>query len=143
MLNGTPWQFEKMTVDVDGLGEVVGHKSADWGYKLGKTQVTNRKGGPRGTIEGEYTGDAKIELPTQEALDRLETLSARDSEPLAVTFTWASAGGDSGTATLFLQLEEVANTDKKAEESMMTLTFQHADVMHANGSPVVDLEAAA
>ena len=100
MLNGTPWQFEKMTVDVDGIGEVLSHKNLKTGVDFGRTQATDREGFPRGTIEGEYVGDAEIELATQEAFQHLVAIAEVTEEHLTVTFTYASTG-DSGTLTLF------------------------------------------
>ena len=68
-LNGTPWHFERLAVNVDGIGEVISHKSLDWDFEIGGEQATDRQGNPRGTIRGIYKGTAKIELATQEAFD--------------------------------------------------------------------------
>ena len=61
-LNGTPWHFERLAVNVDGIGEVISHKSLDWDFEIGGEQATDRFGNPRGTIRGIYKGTAKIEL---------------------------------------------------------------------------------
>ena len=142
MLNGTPWHFERLAVQVDGIGEVVSHKSLDYDWEIAGEQATDRYGRPRGTIRGEYKGTAKIELATQEAFDFLMAQSEAQADEITVTFTYAPVEGDTKSLTLFLRHNKGSGTEKKNEESMMTLEFEHTDYMQVDGSPIVPEQAA-
>ena len=143
MLNGTPWQHEKATVDVDGLGEVISHQSIKWETNFNRSQAKDRYGRPRGTIEGGYEGTTTVELANQEAFQHLvEICRGNEEEYLTVTVTYASTG-DSGSYTFFLVVNELSGNDEKQAESMLTITLQHGDVMHVDGEPIRDYEAEA
>ena len=142
-LNGTPWHFERLAVNVDGIGEVISHKSLDWDFEIGGEQATDRQGNPRGTIRGIYKGTAKIELATQEAFDFLTAQSDEGADEVTVTFNYAPIEGDSKSLTLFLRLNKGSGTEQKEEESMFTLEFEHTDVAQVDGNPIRPLEQAA
>ena len=139
-LNGTPWHFERLTVQVDGIGEAVSHKSLDWDFEIGGEQATDRLGNPRGTIRGIYKGTAKIELATQEAMTMLEAQADAAADEVTMTFNYAPLEGPGGEITLFLRLNKGAGTEQKEEESMFTLEFEHTDVAQVNGNPIRPLE---
>ena len=142
-LNGTPWHFERLTVQAEGLQSVVSHKSLDWDYEKTGEIVTDSTGKPRGIIRGPYEGTAKIELATQEAFDFLEALAEEGGDEVTVTFTYAPIEGDSRTLTLFLWNNKGSATEKKGEESMLTLEFMHTDYAQIDGTAIVPDEAAA
>lgn len=135
-LNGTPYQFERMTVEVDGIGTVISHQRVNYRVQLGNEIVTDNIGWPRGEIEGDYTGTCEIELATQEAFESLSQLAQQGEDPLTVSFAYAPKAGSTATLTFFLRLQEFEGTEEKNTESMLTLTFLHADVMQVNGSPI-------
>lgn len=135
-LNGTPFHHEVLEIQAGGLGEVVSHKSVNWGYARAGEVVKDRRGRPRGVIKGSYDGTASIELATQEGLELVAALAEQNGDELTATLTYAPREGDTRTLELQLWHNKGDNVDEPDSESMLTLEFLHTDYARLDGNTI-------
>ena len=142
-LNGTPWHFERLAVNVDGIGEVI--VTSRWTGTL--RSVASRP--PIGKATRAVPSAVSTKAPRRSnwrLRKRSTSLTAQSEEgadEITVTFNYAPIEGDSKSLTLFLRLNKGSGTEQKEEESMFTLEFEHTDVAQVDGNPIRPLEQAA
>lgn len=144
MINGTPYQFERVKWEADGVDVLVTHTSIDTSVKVNGKILTDYTGWPRGHLTGDYEGTTKVEFAHQEGARFVRELFADNPDPITVTASYEPIDGDTITETYFLKLDEMSTALKKGgEEVMLTLNFLHADVMQIDGDYIIEDRRAA